>query len=168
MMRRGAVTTGAAPPADTGPPLTIECPPPCAMLACSKARGGIGAGRDAHQATYDVYHYPHRSPRRPANGEFSPPEALGCRRAPVSAGALNHICTPMPKMGPILTPDPFIWVSSGTLTPSTDRRSSTYRLGTALHSLSLSLPMNPESPWSSNLPSRGPARSQIGLAGAAV
>ena len=27
LMRRGAVTTGAAPPADTGPPLTTECPP---------------------------------------------------------------------------------------------------------------------------------------------
>ena len=27
---------------------------------------------------------------------------------------------PMPKMGPILTLNPFIWVSPGTLTPSTD------------------------------------------------
>ena len=28
--------------------------------------------------------------------------------------------TPMPKLGPILTLNPFIWMSSGTLTPSTD------------------------------------------------
>ena len=28
--------------------------------------------------------------------------------------------TPMPKLGPILTPNPFIWVSSRTPTPSTD------------------------------------------------
>ena len=53
-MRRGTVTTGAAPPADTGPPLTMECPLPCAVLACSKAGDGTGAGRNTHPATYDV------------------------------------------------------------------------------------------------------------------
>ena len=34
---------------------------------------------------------------------------------------LNHIWhTPMPKLGPILTLNPFIWVSSRTLATSTD------------------------------------------------
>ena len=106
LMRRGAVTTGVAPPADTGPPLTMECPLPCAVLACTKARDGARAGRDTHQATYDAYYLPHRSPGRPANDEFNPPEALGSRGAPISAGALNHIWRPHAQIGPYFDPEP--------------------------------------------------------------
>ena len=94
------MTTGVALPADTGPLLTMEYPLPCVVLACSKARDGIGAGRDTHPATYDVYYHPHRSPGRPTNDEFNPSEALGGRGAPVSAGALNHIWHPHAQIGP--------------------------------------------------------------------
>ena len=80
--------------------LPMECPLPCAVLACTKARDGAGAGRDTHQATYDAYYLPHRSPGRPTNDEFSPSEALGCRRAPVSVGALNHIWHLHVQIGP--------------------------------------------------------------------
>ena len=158
-MRPGAVTTGVAPPADTGPPLSMECPLLSAVLARSNPRDRAGAGRDTHQVTYDVYYHPHRSPGRPANDEFNPSEPLECRRAPVSVGALATSGAPMFKLGPILTLNPFIWMSSGTLSPSTDGRSSTYRLATTFHSLTLSLSMNPELPCPPNLPSRGPPRT---------
>ena len=104
-MRRGAMTIGVAPPADTGAPLPMECPLPCAVLACTKARDGAGAGRDTHQATYDAYYLPHRSPGRPTNGEFNPPGALGCHGAPVPAGALNHIWHPHVQIGPYFDPE---------------------------------------------------------------
>ena len=115
------MTTGAASHADTGAPLTMECPLPCAVLACSKARGGTGAGRDTHQATYDVYYHSHRSPGRPTNDESNHPEALGGAVEPRYPPALWATSgTNMPKSGPILTLNPFIWMSSGALTPSTD------------------------------------------------
>ena len=74
-----------------------------------------GHGTSSHQC-----HCPHRSPGRPTNDESSPSEALGCRRAPVSVGALNGIWHLHVQIGSYLTLNPFIWVSSGTLTPNTD------------------------------------------------
>ena len=61
----------------------------------SRRGGPSGHGTLSHQC-----HCPHRSPGRPTNGEFNPPGALGCRGAPASAGALNHVWHPHAQNGP--------------------------------------------------------------------
>jgi len=65
-------------------------------------RGGPGG----HGTTPHQCHCPHRSPGRPTNGESNPPEALGCRGAPIPAGALNHIWHQHAQIGPYFGSEP--------------------------------------------------------------